>query len=70
MILYEYSCCKCGEHFEVYQKTTEEVLDSIYCPRCGLISPVTRLVGSSGFKLVGSGWFIDAYTNTNTKEIK
>lgn len=67
MVIYEYRCCKCGEHFEVYQKITEEAFTKIHCPKCGCVSPVTRLVGSSGFKLRGCGWYKDGYTKINTE---
>ena len=61
MILYEY-ICECGEVYEVYQGITENRLTSMYCPKCGTIKPVKRQVGSSRFKLKGSGWFRDGYT--------
>ena len=70
MIMYEYQCCTCGEILVVYQKITEEVHSTIYCPKCSCITDVVRLVGSSGFKLSGGGWADEGYSNTSTADMK
>ena len=59
-ILYQYQC-NCGKIFKVYQKITEEKLDSFYCPECGKIMAMKRLIGSSNFVLKGQGWCDSGY---------
>lgn len=61
MLMFEYSCCGCKEIFEVYQKINEDKLNSFYCPACGKIMPVKRLIGSRGFVLGGNGWSDSGY---------
>ena len=61
MIMFEYSCNECGKIYEVYQNINEDKIKDMYCPECGKITQITRLIGSSGFVLLGDGWEIDSY---------
>lgn len=57
MAIYEYECLKCGYHFEVWQKITEDPLKT--CDRCG--GELRRLIGQTGFILKGTGWYVTDY---------
>jgi putative FmdB family regulatory protein len=50
---YEYKCDNCGK-FEVIQKITDDRLKR--CPRCGG-NEIKRLISSSNFILLGTGWY-------------
>jgi len=54
--VYEYGCEACGI-IEVEQRITEAKLES--CPVC--VGPVKRLISSTHFALLGTGWFTDGY---------
>lgn len=57
MAIYEYECLKCGHHFEVWQKITEDPLKT--CEKCG--GELRRLIGQTGFILKGTGWYVTDY---------
>jgi putative FmdB family regulatory protein len=57
MPLYEYSCHKCGETFEVLQKFSDEPLSTH--DGCG--GEVERLLSPPAFQFKGSGWYITDY---------
>jgi putative FmdB family regulatory protein len=57
MPIYEYECKKCGKHFEVWQKITEEPLK--VCPECG--GELMKLISESSFILKGTGWYVTDY---------
>jgi len=57
MPLYEYTCHKCGENFEVLQKFADEPLSTH--EGCG--GEVERLVSPPAFQFKGSGWYVTDY---------
>ncbi|MFN3920856.1 MAG: FmdB family zinc ribbon protein [Caldimicrobium sp.] len=63
MAVYEYECLKCGYHFEIWQKITEEPLK--ICDKCG--GDLIRLIGQTGFILKGSGWYVTDYARKEKK---
>lgn len=58
MPTYEYFCRECGE-FELAQKMTDKPIRE--CPKCGKC--VERLISTTSFRLIGSGWFRDGYAS-------
>lgn len=54
---YEYQCDKCGEHFEVIQKFTDDAL-TVH-EKCG--GPVHRLLSAPALQFKGSGWYVTDY---------
>lgn len=64
MAIYEYECLKCGHHFEVWQKITEDPLTT--CDKCG--GKLVRLIGNTGFILKGTGWYVTDYARKEKKE--
>jgi putative FmdB family regulatory protein len=60
MPTYEYECQKCKDHFDVFQKMTDEPRAA--CPKCG--GAGTRLIGAgSGIIFKGSGFYQTDYKN-------
>ena len=59
MPTYEYLCEKCGRNFEVFQKITDDPVQT--CPECG--GKVRRLVSASNFVLKGDGWYKTDYAS-------
>ncbi len=57
MPIYEYKC-DCPELTEVLQKYSDEPLD--VCPKCE--GKMTKVIGKTGFSLVGSCWARDGYS--------
>src|SRR5579862_2107290 len=57
MPLYEYSCHRCGKHFEVIQKFVDEPL--VVHEGCG--GDVERLISPSALQFKGSGWYVTDY---------
>lgn len=58
MPTYEYECNKCKQHFDVFQKMTDEPLKK--CPECG--GRAHRLISSgSGIIFKGSGFYETDY---------
>src|SRR5690242_8039503 len=57
MPLYEYSCERCGETFEVMQKFSDEPLTTH--ENCG--GAVERLISAPTFQFKGSGWYVTDY---------
>jgi putative FmdB family regulatory protein len=62
MPLYEYSCHRCGKHFDVLQKFADEPLTTH--PDCG--GEVERLISAPAFKFKGSGWYVNDYGRGKT----
>ncbi len=55
---YDYKCDKCGYFFEVFQKITDERIES--CPECG--GSVKRMIGSlAGIIFKGNGFYTTDY---------
>lgn len=53
MPTYDYRCQSCGSRFEVWQKITDEPVET--CPTCG--GPVRRIVHPVGLVFKGSGFY-------------
>ncbi len=58
MPIYEYVCDKCGQSFEVWQKMSEDALET-HEGECG--GPVRRVISATSFTLKGGGWYKDHY---------
>ena len=63
MPIYEYECTSCCNVFEVFQRMTENPLNT--CPDCA--GAVKKLVSRSSFQLKGSGWYADGYSSKSTE---
>ncbi|MCX7857996.1 MAG: zinc ribbon domain-containing protein [Deltaproteobacteria bacterium] len=57
MPIYEYRCVDCGKIFEVFQKITEEPLNT--CRFCN--GKVQKLISQCSFHLKGTGWYATDY---------
>ena len=57
MPIYEYSCPKCSQVFELFHKIGDKTLQ--LCPHCG--GKVERLISRTSFALKGDGWYKDGY---------
>ncbi|MCS7280286.1 MAG: zinc ribbon domain-containing protein [Desulfobacterota bacterium] len=57
MPIYEYRCLDCGKVFEIFQKITEEPLNT--CRFCN--GKVQKLISQCSFHLKGSGWYATDY---------
>ena len=57
MPLYEYSCSRCGQTFEVIQKFSDEPLTKH--EGCG--GAVERLLSPPALQFKGSGWYVTDY---------
>jgi|SRR5579871_446668 len=57
MPLYEYSCDRCGDVFEVLQKFSDDPL-TVH-EKCG--GPVHRLLSPPALQFKGSGWYVTDY---------
>ena len=56
MPTYAYKCTGCRHRFEVFQRITEDPLES--CPKCG--KPIKRLIlGGTGIIFKGSGFYVN-----------
>ena len=64
MPIYEYECKKCGKHFEVWQKITDEALKT--CKECG--GELVKLISESGFILKGTGWYVTDYARKEKEQ--
>ena len=57
MPIYEYRCEKCGSHFEVMQKISDNPRKT--CSSCK--GRLTKLISQTSFQLKGSGWYATDY---------
>ena len=64
MPIYEYECEKCGRHYEVWQKITDEPLTT--CEACQ--GRLRKLISQSSFILKGSGWYVTDYARKDKKQ--
>jgi putative FmdB family regulatory protein len=65
MPTYEYECTKCGHHFEMEQRITDEPRKR--CPKCR--GKVMRVVsGGGGYILKGSGFYATDYRGSDYKK--
>ncbi len=55
MPTYVYKCDDCGHQFELFQKMSDDPVDT--CPECG--SKVRRVFHPVGVVFKGSGWYIN-----------
>lgn len=61
MPMYAYLCRQCTHTFDKIAKISER--DEVSCESCGS-NDLTRVPGNSGgFRLMGSGWAEDGYSN-------
>ncbi len=64
MPTYVYRCDDCGHQFELFQKMSDDPVDT--CPECS--SKVRRVIHPVGVVFKGSGWYInDSRGTTNTE---
>ncbi|HEV2128480.1 MAG TPA: FmdB family zinc ribbon protein [Thermomicrobiales bacterium] len=54
MPTYVYRCDSCKHQFEIFQKMSDDALDT--CPRCE--ARVRRIIHPVGIVFKGSGWYI------------
>jgi len=64
MPIYEYKCKKCGKHYEVWQKITDEPLK--VCQECG--GELIKLISESSFILKGTGWYVTDYVRKEKEQ--
>lgn len=64
MPIYEYRCKKCGSHFEVIQKISDNPLKT--CSSCK--GRLTKLISQTSFQLKGSGWYATDYAGKSKAE--
>jgi putative FmdB family regulatory protein len=64
MPLYEYECERCGKHFELIQKFSDQPLTTH--DECG--GTVHRLLSVSALQFKGSGWYVNDYAKTSKPE--
>jgi putative FmdB family regulatory protein len=65
MPTYEYKCPKCGNHFEKFQKISDNSRPK--CPKCG--TRAERLIsGGAGLVFKGSGFYITDYKRAGQKD--
>jgi putative FmdB family regulatory protein len=65
MPIYEYTCAKCDNEFEVEQRITDEPVKT--CPACRS-RKVKRLISQTSFVLKGGGWYADLYSSKRGKD--
>ena len=53
MPTYEYECTSCGQHIEVFQRSTEDALTT--CGACG--GPLRKVFHPAGIVFKGSGFY-------------
>ncbi len=67
MPTYDYQCDKCGNHFEKFERMTDNPLGK--CPKCG--GKTRRLItGGSGLIFKGSGFYETDYKKKQKPEQK
>ena len=62
MPLYEYSCTKCNEHFELMRSFNDT--SQVKCPKCE--ATAKKMVSTNSFQLKGTGWYKTDYQNKST----
>jgi len=66
MPIYEYKCNKCGHISEVWQKFSDQPLET--CEVCG--EPVKKIISNNTFHLKGTGWYVTDYSSKKTGPAK
>ena len=64
MPIYEYSCARCGQTFEVIQKMSDKPLRTH--AKCG--GRLTKLISRAGFQFKGTGWYVTDYAKKSQGE--
>lgn len=65
MPTYEYECKKCGQHFEAFQKMSDDALDK--CPKKNCDGKVKRIIsGGTGIIFKGPGFYVNDYAKPGT----
>jgi len=59
---YEYQCLSCGEITPIKHPITNPAQTKLYCPICGRIRSVERIISKTSFILKGEAWAKDGYT--------
>jgi putative FmdB family regulatory protein len=59
---YGYRCTKCGHQFEVFQRMSDEPIQT--CPNCG--GKVTKMLYPSGVVFKGSGYYTTDYKGSGS----
>lgn len=67
MPIYEYSCKKCSEEFEILHKVDEKPKEP--CPACGSRA-IARKISAAGFRLTGGGWYETDFKSGAKKNVK
>ncbi|MCA1592131.1 MAG: zinc ribbon domain-containing protein [Acidobacteria bacterium] len=63
MPIYEYSCRKCGEHFEIMQRISDKPLARH--AQCG--GKLEKEWSQTSFQLKGSGWYVTDYSGRKSE---
>ncbi|HEV2414784.1 MAG TPA: FmdB family zinc ribbon protein [Candidatus Dormibacteraeota bacterium] len=61
MPIYGYRCSNCGNQFEVYQKMSDEPVQT--CPKCE--GKVTKILYPNGVVFKGSGYYSTDYKGSS-----
>ncbi|HKT84352.1 MAG TPA: FmdB family zinc ribbon protein [Solirubrobacterales bacterium] len=61
MPIYGYRCSNCGNQFEVYQKMSDEPVQT--CPKCE--GKVTKMLYPTGVVFKGSGYYSTDYKGSS-----
>lgn len=61
MPIYGYRCSNCGNQFEVYQKMSDEPVQT--CPKCE--GKVTKMLYPNGVVFKGSGYYSTDYKGSS-----
>jgi len=54
MPIYEYRCQECGEKFEKFVRSMNNLGPEVKCPKCGANMKVEKLLSGFGFEISGS----------------
>ncbi len=65
MPTYDYRCQSCGSRFEVWQKITDEPVET--CPTCG--GPVRRVLYPVGLVFKGSGFYKTDHRDSSSASV-
>jgi putative FmdB family regulatory protein len=66
-MIYEYECLTCHETVEAKQSVKDSPKRLLFCPGCGKVRAVKKLISKTSFILKGSGWAKDGYNGGNNE---